>query len=278
MKTILVINDYSAEAANAAKMALNIGRKVAADIIIANTVKVNEKTQVKGGLQMAGSSTIVPDEPEVNLVTQLESINGSEDDYKPVITVIDASLFSETNLAELIIKNDIWLMVKGIRNNPGANQSGYSLNAQAVLNRVRCPLMLVPESFVAKDFERIVYINDLRYCRLLIIKYLVSLAKTTNARLQVAHLSANGMPDMEQHYSEHFFAETVSLNCNYDQMFFSNIKERDINKAVDVMINGLHADLLVLVNHRFHLEEILGIYIPVTLPENITVPLLIFPC
>jgi len=44
-----------------------------------------------------------------------------------------------------------------------------------------------------------------------------------------------------------------------------------------VMINGMHNDVLVMVNHRFHFEEIIGRYITEELPENITIPLLIFP-
>jgi len=146
-----------------------------------------------------------------------------------------------------------------------------------VLNRVMCPLLLVPEKFRIRDFEKIVYMVDLRFCRLPVVRYLADLAKPYRAKLYIDHLSAKNLPDIEQNYAVRYFNDEVRANVNYDHLFFNNIRERDIQKAADIMINGKQVDLLAMVHHRFHFEEILGRYIPQILPENITVPLLIFP-
>ncbi len=57
------------------------------------------------------------------------------------------------------------------------------------------------------------------------------------------------------------FSDGVSAHVDYDQLFFNNIKEKDLNTTLDVLINGLHNDLLTIVNHRFHFEEIFGRHI-----------------
>ena len=111
----------------------------------------------------------------------------------------------------------------------------------------------------------------------MIVSYLTALAKPYGATLSIAHLSAKGIPDMEENYARAVFKEQVADHLNYNNLHFNNIKEKDLKKALDVIINGLHNDILALVNHRFHFEEILGRYITAVLPENITVPLLIFP-
>ena len=140
-----------------------------------------------------------------------------------------------------------------------------------------CPLLLVPENSTLRDFEHIVYTVDLRYCCLQRLRYLKELAALYNANLLIAHLPAKGLPDMVQEYACAFFNEEISNHINYDKLFFNHIKDPDIKKVMDVLINMMNTDLLVLVNHRFHFEEIIGRYITPSLPAHITIPVLIFP-
>jgi hypothetical protein len=270
MKTILVINDNSAGAANAVKMAMNIAKRLKADILMAYTVVRSQKVVVSD-LQIAGNDVV--HDVDANL-----SRTEMSEYYVPVINSLDASGFCEAELARFIIKNDIWMMVKGIAADAPNAELDAHLNAQAVLNRVRCPLLLMPENFEVRNFERVTYVADLRYCRLHIVKYLAEMAKPYDANLQIANLAAKGMPEMKQNYATSFFNEVINVNINYDNLILNNISERDLEKAIDVMINALHTDLLVLVNHRFHFEEIFGMYLPDVLPKHITIPLLIFPC
>lgn len=270
MKTILVINDFSAESANAINFAFGIAKKVKADILVADTVFSCRTIEVKS-LQIAGSGNGQEmDELATKLILR--------DDYHPAVNNLDVADFTEEQLAGLIIKNEIWLIVKGIPTDLHDTELDSHLNVQGVLNRVRCPLLLVPENFKPADFERITYVADLRYCRLQIVKYLAELAAPYNALVQIANIAAKGMPEMEANYATSLFNEIIGISINYANILLNNISERDLKKAIDVMVNALHTDLLVMVNHRFHFEEIFGRYLPDTLPQNITIPLLIFPC
>lgn len=270
MKTILVINDFSTEAANAIDFAFEIAKKVHANILVADTIFRLRSRAVKR-LQIAGDNAIRENMATGATIPVPES-------YHPAVSDVDVSGFNEEKMAGLIIKNEIWLMIKGIPENVHDTELDSHLNTQGVLNRVRCPLLLIPESFKPREFERITYVADIRYCRLQVVKYLAELATPYNALLQIANIAAKGMPEMEPKYAMNLFNETIGVNIHYDNIFLNNISERDIKKAIDVMINALHTDLLVLVNHRFHFEEIFGRYLPETLPRNITVPLLVFPC
>jgi hypothetical protein len=273
MKTILVINDYSAGAANAMKMAVGIAQKLKADILVADTVFRSKQQSIKR-LQTIGTDGLY-NEDEAELSLFKATLTG---DYGPAVSSIDASEFNEEEFARLIIKNNIWMLVKSIAADAPETRLNPQLNVQRVLNRVACPLLLVPENYKVHDFERITYLADLRYCRLQVVKFLAEMARPYNAHLQVANLAAKGMPEMEQNYATAFFNEVVGAHIHYDNLFLNNVRERDLEKAVDVMVNTLHTDLLVLVNHRFHFEEIFGRYLPEALPKHITIPLLIFPC
>ena len=170
---------------------------------------------------------------------------------------------------------EIWLMVKGMGHDTSV--STFKINVNYLLNKVLCPLMLVPANWPIKNLERIVYIADLRYCRLHIVRYLVDMAKTIKAHLSIAHLSAKGLPHMDEKYAFDVFNIAICKNVNYDQLYFNNIRERNLSTAVDVLENGMHNDLLVLVNHRYHFAEIIGTDIKDKLPVNLTVPVLVFP-
>jgi hypothetical protein len=168
-------------------------------------------------------------------------------------------------------------MVAGAHELSDDHTQDVHINIQSVLNHVRCPLLLVPEKSQVKGFEQIVYIADLRYCRTQIVRYLAELALPYQANILIDHLSAKGLPDIEEQYALKVFDDEIAAKVDYKRLLFNNIRERDLIRAVDVMINGMHADLLVVVNHRYHFEEILGGYITHELPVHITIPLLIFP-
>jgi nucleotide-binding universal stress UspA family protein len=278
MKTIIVINDGSAEAEHAGILALNIAQKLNASMLIANLIQVGVRAVVKEYvLVAAGAETTIKAKGKQSLFKKLTGLDNPLYDLKTEINEIDASEFSVTEMAMLIIKNNVWMMVKGVRESHRPDDGASVINMQSVLNRVMCPLLLVPEKYNLKDFERIVYIADLRYCQLPVVRYLTQLAKPYHANVQIAHHSAKGLPDMEEKYSHTFFREVISSNVQYDNLMFNNIKEKNLLKVVDVMVNVMHTDLLVLINHLFHFEELVGSNIKPTLPEHIKIPLLVFP-
>jgi nucleotide-binding universal stress UspA family protein len=279
MKTILVINDYSAEAENAAEVALDIAKQNNANLLLLNVSKRPISVSTTN-LMLVGKRLdleISNETEQLDVAGHLNGLLHDDDRFKPAIDSIDMPDFSEQKIAELVGAKDIWMIIKGIL---CFDQTGYkpvNINPQAILNRVRCPLLLVPETFKPKKFRHIVYTADLRYCQLSIIRYLIDLSLYAKSDIMLAHISAEGLPHMDENYAISVFNQEISNRLRYDLLYFNNIKERNIAKAVDVLIHGMNADLLVLVNHRFHFEEIFGPYITNRLPEHINIPLLIFP-
>ncbi len=275
MKTILVITDHTPEAEHAAAFALMIAQMVGADILIADTIKVKQLN--KDQPVLAGQANGQAEESALNAKEQLESIVNPDGAYIPAIREIDISDYETIELALLINTNNIWLLVEGMPDTLPKSAVNLKLNIQSVLNRVGCPLLLIPKSWELKSPERIVYIADLRYCRVQVLKYLATLAAPFDAGISIAHLSAKDMVHIVDSYAELIFRDEIMPHAHYDKITLNNIRERDLHVALDVLINGMHNDLLVLVNHRYHFEEIIGRRIGDALPAEITVPVLIFP-
>jgi len=275
MRTILVFNDNSSEAANASEFAVNIAQKVKADILILNLLKQGEKVPVQ--ISTKHENTLVENATNTGLPGYLYSLS-KNNGFKPVISDIDASEFTVENICELVIRKDIWLMVKGLESVHVTHSALIQINVQSILNRVACPLLLIPGKYQQRHFENIAYAVDMRYFRKHIMRFLAELARVYHAHLIVEHLSAKGLPHLDDKYALSLFDDAVKAKIKYDKIYFNNIKERNLNAAMDVIVNTLHADLLAFANHRFHFEEVFGQNINDTLPEQIPVPAIIFPC
>jgi hypothetical protein len=276
MKTIIIINDNSEEAFHAAKMAFGIAEKVQANLLIANESKV--EGFVTAGEKAKKNRAESAVEQTLHLAEYLSLFHSAASDFKPGIEEIDISDFANDDLTKLVIGNSIWMMVTGAWELADSHTQDLHINIQTVLNHVMCPLLVVPRKARVKDVEQIIYLADLRYCRLHVVKFLAELAAPYKASIYVDHLSAKGLPDMEQDYALTVFNNEIFSKVKYERLYLNNVEERDVLKAVDVLVNNVHADVLVMVNHRFHFEEIVGRHISHILPQHITVPLLIFPC
>jgi len=284
MKTFLIFNDNSSEARHAAEFTLAIAQKIQADIILFNTAaatrRVAEKVPAGYIFKSGGDQDKYQRKDELQIsetLHHLRMLNKEQLNFKPEIEEVDISQMNEVKVAELINKNNIWMMIKGMSDITASDNSNQALNIHTVLNKVLCPLLLIPANWQLKDIERMAYIADLRYCRIQIVRFLAELARPWKAVLSIAHKSADGLPDMDEKYALTVFSEEVCRRVNYDQIFFNNIKEKDLSKVVDVIINGMHNDVLVMVNHRNHFQEIVGRYITDTLPVHVTIPVLVFP-
>lgn len=275
MKKILVIADHSPEAEHAITFALMIAQAVHADVVIADTVMSSRISS--GEPVMAGQGSEPAQEAQFFTSEQLKTMIDPEEAYKPVITEVDISDYHVTDLIAMINKSEIWLLVEGMPNTLYKSAGDLKLNIQSVLNRVRCPLLLIPQNWELKKPERIVYLADLRYCRQFVLKFLSALAAPFDAGISIAHLSAKGLTDIVDSYAATIFQNDILPHAHYEKMTLNNTRERNLHKAVDVMINVMQNDLMVLVNHRYHFEELIGRHIGDALPPAITIPVLVFP-
>jgi hypothetical protein len=195
---------------------------------------------------------------------------------KTLVGFIENINFVSENVAAIVKKFNIGLLIKGIPEHDG-QETVIQSDILSCSAKSGCPILVVPEQFSYKAFEKIVYVTDLRYCRQGVIRFLSKLAITFNASVLIANIAAKGLPFMENNYALDVFKDTIVRPSTHDHFYFNNIRERDVPKAIDVLVNDMDTDLLVLVNHKYHFNELFGA-VPYVLPDFIRIPVLIFPC
>ena len=276
MRTIIVINDNSDEALHAAEVALTVAQKNKANLLLANFVKTAKPNQVKVSVTHDYDiKNDLAEEQETNLAQYLVSITATNTGFVPVISNLDVSELQTHELVDFINRNNTWMMVQGCGEANVAPMQSF--NCYSLLNAVKCPILFIPKTFKAVDFEQIVYMTDLRYCQLSVARFLTNFAKKFDANLLLAHLSASGLPHIQQEYAGELFNETVGRYLSYDKLRFNNIKETSLDKALDVLIHGMNTELLVLVNHQFHFKEVLEKSLSQNQLPQIGIPLMLFP-
>jgi hypothetical protein len=277
MKNLLIFNDFSSEAEHATELALLLAGKTNTNLYVWNTFDKHE-SPVARELAVANANEeetgITAD--NTSWILKLESKLNWQSGLLPPVKFIEDTDYAADNVLSIVKRYDIGLLVRGIT---GDEDDMLHIEAEALSCSTKsgCPILLIPEKFEYKAFEKIVYATDLRFCRREIVLFLTQLAKSIGASVLIANISAKGLPYMEDKYARTVFADTLITPGNQEHIYFSNIRERDIPRALDVLVNGMNTDLLVLVNNKFHFNELLGQDMRYVIPDNIHIPLLIFP-
>ncbi|MCQ6958708.1 universal stress protein [Mucilaginibacter aquariorum] len=273
MKTILLINDGSTAVLSAAKLTLQIARDMQAEILIVQTYPQLKALPVKVLAGSRGGSAEAAERKPERFYHLFQRLSQSQDGFQPAISMVELPQADAPAVASFAQKAGCWLIVRGCGKMPPGQET---LDYQSLLNRLHCPLLLMPERWDGEGIHRMTYMADLRYCRLNIMRYLARWATASRASLSLAHFSKEGLVPIVESYGVQLFAD-VARQLPPCSLSFNNIREPDIHRAVDILINGLHTDLIALINHRFHFEQLIGNRLTDQFPPAIGVPLLLFP-
>ncbi|MBV8389057.1 MAG: universal stress protein [Mucilaginibacter sp.] len=277
MKNILIFNDFSPEAEHAAELALLLAGKTNTNLYVWNTFDKRENPVAKElAVAHANEEETEITTDHTSWILKLESKLNWETGLLPVVKFIEGVDYAPNHVLSIVSRYDIGMLVRGIAEDE-SDLLHIKSEALGCSTKSGCPVLLIPQKVNYKAFEKIVYATDLRFCRREIVSFLSQLAKPLNASILIANISAKGLPFMEDNYARTVFSETLLTRANQEHVYFSNIRERNVPRAIDVLVNGMNNDLLVLVNNKFHFNELVGQNMPYIIPTNIHVPLLIFP-
>jgi len=270
---LLFIDDVK-EAASLGKSALKIARQCKANLHLCNVSEAFTTGRVL--VSHMDDDVLLEDSDGVDvnsLARQLTVTDQPEGVFVPTVTSLEINGFNQKAIGETVVSNDIWLIIIGEQQlNPLKNADAANYNMQ-MINNSNCPVLIVPQHMDFSYFNRITYLTDLRYCDLGVMQFL----KVFNAQLFVTHVSAPGLPDMEERYAQELLAEEISTKVNYSKMFLRNTKNKNIKESIDHILDTLEIKMLALVNKKHHMFERLFDHLSENPGTYKNVPTLIFP-
>lgn len=251
MRNILLFIDDLANAESLAKKALKIARQCRANLQLCNAVKTSVQTK----------SLVHHDDDEMeveeqgldltDLALRLKSAADPEGSFRPAISCVEMFNFHPSTVREMVVRRNVWMVIMREQKLDQLKNTDSSNFAIKMINNINCPVLLIPDKFELSALNRIGYVTDLRYCDLGVIKFL----KVLNAQLYVTHISAPGLPDMEERYAQDILAGDISVKANYQKMFLRNIKNKNVKGAIDYVVDTVELKMLAMVNKKHQTIE-----------------------
>ena len=186
---------------------------------------------------------------------------------------VEISTFNPRIINEMVIRHNIWLMIIDERQLTSPEDIISENQTLKVINNINCPLLIIPHHFELSYFNKIAYATDLRYCDLGVVRFL----KVFGAQIFITHITAPGLPCLEERYAQEILSEEISTKANYSKIFLRNIKSENIKNALALVVDSIEVKMLAIVNKKHKTFERLFDHFPQKTLSYHHLPILIFP-
>ncbi len=283
MKNILVLTDLSNRAEYAAEYALNIAIKSKSNLLLCHVLELSTNTT-------AGLELNFPLEDQLGLESKrIPELKALTKRLEKLVPEVDATEFTPSinyiiafgpivQFAEKIIEEKlVRLVVIGAHKSNGLSRFIFGSHTHAILDKINCPVLLVPENLKFKSLKTIAYASDLTFNNQKVIQYLMDIANPFDALIAVTHISLPGFPATA---SEQAMGYSLNdqLGPDHPTMFYHTIKGNDVKASLMEITNSGKADILALVHKRYgFFERLFHASISKQMADDAKVPLLILP-
>lgn len=282
MKTILVLTDLSSLAENAAVYAAKFARDIEANLVLFNAYDASETGNISAqGVIWSTDFAELQKQSEDNLKalkSKLEVVlaNESSSAFQPKITTYcEFGLLAEL-VEEIILKKSIGLIVMGGQHINNFSRLFLGSDTHDLLDKVICPVLIIPEGTSYHRLEKITYATDLRSSDKPLISSVAALGRIFSADITVTHIDTDPKQDHQAKIQN--LADEIRQHVGYNRMSFNLVNGKNITQVLTAVSDADHTDILVLMHKKYHFpENIFHTSISKTMAKNCPIPLLIYP-
>jgi len=251
MKKILLLTDFSENAAHAAMLAYELCKKMQADLLLFHSYQVVPVTAFYGGGPYTGDPySVLEEDSKKNLIRLADSVrvqSQSAASYQPWIGYQSCGGSLGQGIGNVLEKEDIELVVLG---GPSGGLLDHLLNGsdtRSVIRHSNRPVLVVSGATKITELKKIMFATDFNTEDLAVISYLAELAGTLNLKLEVAHVSVNEEKEPEKTVTEIEFRKYIN-HSSYRDVQYHAIHGKEAAMRLNRLCKEAGADLLALVH------------------------------
>lgn len=285
MKTILVLIDFSEKSKHAAEVAWTLAKQVKANLLLYNACYIPESKAVLAGPDRLyyDNYTIYNDATRINLQVLADKLARKlvvpGDEFNPSIRCTHDIGTLKDSIKSLQEREEIWMIVMGDKSDEGIiHQLVYSSDSNEVVNKAKCPVLLVPEKFTFKSLKKVAFTTDVfSSVDFRALNFVADLARPFRAEISVTHINLNELGENSD--SAHFRAvQKAKDDINYNQITYKEILADEVPKTLVQYAYNIHADIITLVHKRYpFFEDLFHISTTKRMMNYHLLPMLIFP-
>ena len=277
MKTIMVLTDFSPEANHAAGYALKFAQAIKSDLLLFNAFGIPEKNAVASQISWPSNYTDLQEESLGRLKDLASELSKKLEDknshsFKPGIRISNDFGAVADLASEIVIQKAIGLIIMSGPKSDKVKRLFFGSDTHDLLDKVICPLMVIPDGIAFRVTQKITYATDLRSKDTAVLQSLGKLAELFSAEFTVAHVSE--YRNLKKEDTEDYLSECVQ----YPKINYKNIKGRNIVQSLCDINKMEHADIIALVHKKYHFpESIFHNSVSKQMANYTQIPLLIYP-
>ncbi|MBS1519507.1 MAG: universal stress protein [Bacteroidetes bacterium] len=235
MKNVLVLTDFSQNSYTAAEAGLLLAGKLHTDLFLFHTyINYETITSYGGGGWIVDEYTERKHQDRIGLQTMtegLESISSRLDpeDRKPAINSESNDSDLGLDVADLIHRKNIELIVMGARSNP-PEEIGFGADTNAVMEYATRPVLITPGGTDLRKIHKILFATDFEKGDIEAVHYMARLAKLFYWKLEIVHVCDSG--------HDHCSNKEADFKNHLEKLDITGLNYQEIN-GKDV-VNRIH--------------------------------------
>jgi len=285
MKTIAVLTDFSQRSEHAARYALQIAKKIKADVLLFNAfyVPANLPNPAQVGWPVDDyEDTRKKTEKRLLLLSRKLETEMKEESF-PGVHLPQISYHCEegsiaNNIAGIEEDKNIVLIVLATHGADDMPAFMMGNNCRQVIDTATVPLLIVPGNCNIKNIEKFAFATDIVHNDTAYIKSLASLARQFSAEIMVVNVNQNISFSNEREIQINLFKDEVVHKINYGRVYYRSIPNSNIKKGLDWLMENIKFDILVMVHRKGNLLDFFfKSSMTKKIADHTNIPLLVYP-
>ncbi len=277
MKKILLPTDFSDNAENAIKYAVQLYKDEKCNFILLNTYTpiIYQFEHLQASSPQLQVLEIVKETSNRKLNELIQTIKTEFNNPNHTFTQISAFNTLTAEIDELFEGNIMDLVVMGTKGASGLKEVLFGSNTVHVLKNTKCPVIAIPSGFSFETPHEILFPTDYEIdYKKKHVQSILDISAMYNARVNILHVFYGSDLSNKQHHNrkklETYFKEIACL--------FHDVKNQNIPEAITKFQLKARINLLVMINNKHSFFE--NIFFKSTINQigfHLNIPFMVIP-
>jgi len=283
MKTILVLTDYSANAAHAAAQAVKLAAKLGANLLIAHSYVLVPVSDYATVVPVMSNENLLLEEDNLDRLKALTQVLRSQADrlpesaHKPQIKYVQLPVEPGSMVKALCSEHNIELIVAGESKSSGSEHFFFGSNIRKILDHAGSPVLLIPEKTDLNKLGKVVFASDFGKDDFDSLNMLNRLAKAFRAEVVIGHVLTADADEKADRLTEEAFKKKLASRHDLS-VTYHHLGGTEVAARLQSFCKTTHAGMLAIGHRQYHF---LGRLVHKSTAKAVIgkqhLPLLIFP-
>lgn len=282
MKKILVPIDYSAHSDHAVKFAIEIAKKINADIHLFHGIEAPETIAMPGFMVWPGEDfSELKENADVLLEEYAQKLKENpslQTPYFPKVTQSTSIGLTKEVINQIIAEQHPDLVVMGVEGKGKLDRFFLGSTSLALIEKPIVPILLIPTNTIYQPIKKIAFATDLSESDLNSINNIARLFCLYDPEILLVHVNDQPSDFHDPRTPANQFLNRVTCNINYGKIYYRHICEADIDKGLKWLTETHQIDILAMIHRQVGIfSRLLTGSHTQKLAKSVHFPLLILP-